>query len=308
MQTPGARVRPARGRSTGEPVYPGTVGNDDRAGGYDEPGTYDEQLPHPDLRHAVRTVWIQRVAADGAVQRHLPTGGIELQATLGRPIRLLGPLTCARVEPLEPGAIIIGIRFWPGAFAPLSAVPARELTDQVVPLAQLWGGSAVRLGDQLARSGRADRALQLLQDTVISRLRRAPTADRLITEAVRRLMPWRPAAVATIASELSISESQLRRRFDRGIGTSPKTLQRTLRLQGYLSLAQAGADDARTLRVTDLAARVGYTDQPHLTHECMRLTGVTPRRLLGTDRDRCGCGHDHAASYRPFLGGIPQPR
>lgn len=38
-----------------------------------------------------------------------------------------------------------------------------------------------------------------------------------------------------------------------------------------------------------------------LSRECLRLTGVTPRELLGGDLDRCACGHDHSASYRPFL-------
>ena len=34
-------------------------------------------------------------------------------------------------------------------------------------------------------------------------------------------------------------------------------------------------------RVTDLAASAGYADHPHLSRERVRLTGVTPRELLG---------------------------
>ncbi|MEU0470473.1 DUF6597 domain-containing transcriptional factor [Amycolatopsis sp. NPDC006131] len=41
--------------------------------------------------------------------------------------------------------------------------------------------------------------------------------------------------------------------------------------------------------------------QAHLSRECLRLTGVTPRELLGGDVERCACGHDHSASYLPFL-------
>ena len=37
-----------------------------------------------------------------------------------------------------------------------------------------------------------------------------------------------------------------------------------------------------------------------------RLTGLTPRELLGDAVDRCGCGHDHAASYGPFLAARPR--
>jgi len=69
-------------------------------------------------------------------------------------------------------------------------------------------------------------------------------------------------------------------------------------------LAQAG-ETASGRRGADgmagLAVDVGYADQAHLSRECVRLTGVTPTQLLGGDVDRCRCGHDHAASYRPFL-------
>ncbi|MER7282197.1 hypothetical protein ABT369_47990 [Dactylosporangium sp. NPDC000244] len=50
---------------------------------------------------------------------------------------------------------------------------------------------------------------------------------------------------------------------------------------------------------------MGYADQAHLGRECLRLSGLTPRQLLGTGSlDRCACGHDHSASYRPFLRGV----
>jgi hypothetical protein len=72
-----------------------------------------------------------------------------------------------------------------------------------------------------------------------------------------------------------------------------------VRFQGYLALAQAGYGNG----LADLAAETGYADHAHLTRECVRLTGVTPRELLGDKADRCDCGHDHSASYAPFLAG-----
>ena len=119
-----------------------------------------------------------------------------------------------------------------------------------------------------------------------------------MAEAVWRLMPWRPTGIGLLTDDLAISESQLRRRFLAEVGIGPKALQRTLRFQGYLALAQATRPGSL---VADLAATVGYADQAHLSRECQRLTGLTPRELLGGAVDRCGCGHDHAASYGPFL-------
>jgi AraC-like DNA-binding protein len=262
---------------------------------------YDERVPLPELAARVRTVWVQRTGARPALQRHLPTGGIELQCPIGAAPRLVGPLTRAKEHILAPGVTIVGARFWPGAAAPLLGVRADELVDQVVPL----GEAATEASDltmQLAEAPEPDAALRLLQADLLRREALMPSPDPLVASAVRRLMPWRPTCIRLLTRDLAISESQLRRRFLPAVGLGPKTLQRTLRFQGYLALAQAAR---RGGRVADLAADVGYADHGHLGRECVRLTGLTPRQLLGDASDRCGCGHDHAASYRTFLAARP---
>ena len=55
------------------------------------------------------------------------------------------------------------------------------------------------------------------------------------------------------------------------------------------------------LALAGLAVDVGYADHAHLTRECVRLTGLSPSELLGGSFERCECGHDHAAAYKPFL-------
>ena len=263
----------------------------------DRAQAYDERLPWPALAARVRTVWVQRTGRRPAVQRNLPTGGVELQCPIGATPRLVGPLTRAKAEILPPGLTIVGARFWPGAASPLLGVPADELVDQLVPFDDVWG-EASDLSAQLAEAPGPDAALQLLQFELVRRQARTPPPDSLVAEAVWRLMPWRPTGIGPLTQDLAISESQLRRRFLAEVGIGPKTLQRTLRFQGYLALAQAAKHGSR---VADLAAEVGYADHAHLGRECLRLTGLTPRELLGDAVDRCGCGHDHAASYGPFL-------
>ena len=73
--------------------------------------------------------------------------------------------------------------------------------------------------------------------------------------------------------------ARVRRRFLAGVGLAPKTLQRTLRFQGYLALAQAATHGGR---VADLAAEVGYADHAHLGRECLRLTGQTRANCSAT--------------------------
>lgn len=264
---------------------------------------YDERPPLPSLTGLIRTVWVQRTGSRPALQRHLPTGGMELRWPIGSTPSVLGPLTRAREEVLPRGSTVVGARFWPGAATPLLGVPADDLVDQVVPLEAVSIGFA-NLGSRLSETPGPDLALRLLQLHVVESLLRLSLPDPVVTAAARRLMPWQPSNLGQLTEDLSMSRSQLRRRFKASIGLGPKTLQRTLRLQGYLALAQAAVDPS--CRVADLAADVGYADQAHLGRECLRLTGQTPRELLGDAFDRCGCGHDHAASYLPFLAFRPR--
>lgn len=254
----------------------------------------------------MRTVWVQRTGLRPYLQRNLPTGGVELQCLIGALPQLVGPLTAASVQVLPPHTTVVGARFQPGAASPLLGLPADELVDLTVPLDDLWGGTAVRLGELLAGAPGPDAALEVLQCYLIGWQARAERPDPLVAEAVGRLMPWRPAGIGALSTQLAISASQLRRRFAAAVGVGPKALQRTLRFQGYLALAQAasthggpGLMSAGTL--ADLAAEAGYADQAHLSRECLRLTGLTPRELLGGRSERCGCGHEHSASYLPFL-------
>ena len=268
----------------------------------DRAQAYDERLPLPALAARVRTVWIQRTGPRPVLQRNLPTGGAELQCPVGGTPLLVGPLTRARAGILPPGVTVVGARFWPGAASPLLGVPADELADQMVPFGDVCGGAS-DLSARLAHASGPDAALRVLQLDLVRRQARTPRPDPLVAEAVRRLMPWRPTGIGLLTADLAISESQLRRRFLAEVGIGPKTLQRTLRFQGYLALAQAAEPGSR---VADLAAEVGYADHAHLGRECLRLTGLTPGELLGGAAGRCGCGHDHAASYGPFLAARPR--
>src|SRR5215217_4373436 len=156
----------------------------------------------------------------------------------------------------------------------------------------------------------AEAAIGVLQNQLATLRAVATRPDPLVATAVRRLMPWETADIGALTRELDISTSQLRRRFLSVVGVAPKTLQRTLRFQGYLALAQAAAadDGPGGGRLADLAAAVGYADQSHLGRECLRLAGLTPRQLLGGRADSCGLGHDHSASYQPFLAGAQRAR
>ncbi len=272
-------------------------------------GSYVERPPVPELAAVVRTVWIQRTGESAYVQRHLPTGGVEIHFPVAGHPQLVGPLTRSQVEVIPAYTTIVGVRFQPGTAPPLPTA-LDDLVDQRLGLAELWGSSADRLVEAIARTRRPERAVVLLQAHLVREFRSAAGVDPLVGDAVKALMPWHPVNIDSLATHLALSTSQLRRRCLCAVGLSPKALQRTLRFQGFLALAQAGVR-ATGRRGADgmagLAVDVGYADQAHLSRECLRLTGLTPRQLLGGHLDRCGCGHQHSASYEPFLATRRRP-
>jgi len=267
---------------------------------------FDERRPAPALADVVSSVWVQRVVAGTTPYPHrtVPNGSVELRWPIGSALHLVGPLTRPRVDVLEPGTTIVGIRFRPGAASGLLGLPTSELADQVVEARELLGATAGVLGEQLAEAPTPTAALDLLQRQVAGRLRDGTGPDALITEAVQRLMPWQAGDVGSLPRTLGISERQLRRRFETSVGVGPKVLHRVLRFQGFLAMVQQALAQGR--RPTSdglamLAAEAGYADQSHLTRESVRLSGRTPAVFLGEVGQQCGCGHNHAVSYEPLL-------
>lgn len=194
--------------------------------------SYVEQPPLPGLAGVVRTVWIQRTGAVAYVQRHLPTGGVEIHFPIGGRPQLVGPLTGPEVEVIPAHTTIVGVRFLPGTAPPLPAV-LDDLVDQRLGLADLWGRSVDRLVDAMAEAGTPAHALMFLQAHLLREFRGTVGVDPLVDEAVRALMPWHPVNIDTLATHLALSASQLRRRCLHAVGVSPKVLQRTLRFQGF---------------------------------------------------------------------------
>lgn len=117
--------------------------------------------------------------------------------------------------------------------------------------------------------------LIVLQGVLGARLGGLRAADPVVAGAV----PWLAQAgfrVEALARMASLGPRQVLRRFHDWVGYGPKTLQRVLRLQRSLLLAEAGAGPG----LASLAAAAGYADQAHMTRDVGELAGLTPRQLV----------------------------
>jgi AraC-like DNA-binding protein len=241
---------------------------------------YAEFRPRPELSGLVACTWERAVPRNGALPatRVLPDGCVDLVWRDGR-LFVAGPDLGPFVSPSRPGGTIVGLRLRPGVAGPVLGLPASELRGARIPLVDLWGRPgadlALRVGEELAPSCRRG----VLEDAVLSRISEIGEPDELVLAATPRLgLPG--SRVGRLSEALGTSERQLLRRFNDAVGYGPKTLDRVLRFQRFLSRAAAVAGGEEQL--ARVAAELGYSDQAHLTRECVRLSGFPPARLAAS--------------------------
>ncbi|WRZ85320.1 helix-turn-helix domain-containing protein [Streptomyces sp. NBC_01022] len=208
-------------------------------------------------------VWTLTVP-QGSVHPVLPDGCMDLLWIGGR-LLVAGPDTRAEAPSGSGGGSYAGIRFAPGTAPALLGVPAHELRDRRVGLADLWPAALVReLTERVA--GAADPAAAL-EDIAVRRAADTAPPDAEMRSVAAQLAGGR--TVAQTAQAAGLGARQLHRRSLAAFGYGPKTLARVLRLQRALALVRAGAPYAEAALVA------GCADQAHLAREMRELGGTT---------------------------------
>jgi AraC-like DNA-binding protein len=212
------------------------------------------------------------------VHRIVPDACVDVVWIEGTRLSVAGPATGPVLSEVPAGAVAVGVRFRVGAAGSALGLPARELLDLTVDLEDLWGRAAGELAERLAAAPGPAAAVAELTAAVTYRLPPPRDLDRLVRTAA--LQAARPGVgVERLGAAVGLGERQLRRRFADAVGFGPKTLQRVLRFQRFLALAEREPDLAA------LAFAAGYADQAHLSRESRRLAGLPPAALL-----RAGAG------------------
>jgi len=208
---------------------------------------YVEVAPAPSLAPYVECLWVHRIdePPPPAGRRLLPDGRITFVWVAGMGVRIAGPAQRSMSPAPLDRALAFGVRFRPGAAPHLLRTPASEMVDMHVPLDAIDPRLAARIDGRLGAAA-------------VARLDRSG------------------ATVAEAAAHGNVSERELQRRFVQDVGYAPKTLQRVLRFQRFM--AQLGRP---RVELAGAAAAAGYADQSHLSREARRLSGLSPRQLLG---------------------------
>jgi AraC-like DNA-binding protein len=205
--------------------------------------------------------WQSVTPPGGRVQRILPDGCLDVIWNDGR-LFVAGPDTTAQVGVPPAGSRCLALRFAAGSGPSVIGVPADELTDRQVPLADLWPAAEVRRLADVTSLAELERAV----------LRRWAPPDPARVEVARRARAGQP--VDAIAAVCGLSARHLQRRVRAAFGYGPKTLTKILRMQRAVVLARRGTPFA------EVSATAGYADQAHLARDVKALAGVPLGRLL----------------------------
>ena len=178
-----------------------------------------------------------------------------------RRVLLSGPSSRPTPVPYTAGNHNLGVRFAPGAY--FAHEPVTAWCDRTDRLPLLGQGAFVL-------AGRTWPFPSLDLD--------APDVDLLLAALVASRVVRQDAVVeaALDGGAGRWSPRTVERHFAHAVGISPQRVRRIERAREAVARLQDGRP------IADVAFRLGYADQAHLTRDLKRLTGLTP----GRTRDR----------------------
>lgn len=172
----------------------------------------------------------------------------------------------------------------PGGLGALITGDAARYTNRLAPLA-----SAIAVPSELAsrieQAGTEEQRVAVLAaalsevvgqaDPARVRAARAVAAVAALAETDRTLV-----STAQLAAAAGVGVRTLQRHFQEFVGVSPTWLLRRYRILEAAELARAGT----AVAWADVAAQLGYSDQPHLIRDFRAATGTTPASYAATAR------------------------
>jgi AraC-like DNA-binding protein len=210
-------------------------------------------------------------------QRVLPDACIDIVLINDETPVVVGPWTIPFVSRLAVGTSVTGARVRPGRASCLLGIPASELLNQTIPIADVKGAvKSMRLEKVIEQPNAAARRTALGQ-VLLTSMEHSAAFDQAVLAGIQWLSRRPHGRIVELSRWIGISERQLHRRFSAAIGYGPKMFQSVLRFQRLLKTAR---ETGATQTLAALAASAGYADQAHMTRDVHRLANTRPTVLL----------------------------
>jgi len=192
---------------------------------------------------------------------------------------IVGTMTKPIFAKLKGRVNYMAIRFSPGGFLHFFDSVMHNLTDQIIPLETISGKNERNLIEQLYPENNIENQIGLLEKHLENLLITNNRSDPVAKNAIHNILASKGnITVSELSKLVDISKRQLRRKFERWIGVSPKAFCRIIRFQNTLRMMRHEPKS----NWLAIALDGGYYDQSHFIHEFSSYYGMNPSGFLNS--------------------------
>ncbi|MHC4310519.1 MAG: DUF6597 domain-containing transcriptional factor [Planctomycetota bacterium] len=189
---------------------------------------------------------------------------------------IVGTMTKPIFAKLKGRVNYLAIRFSPGGFLHFFDSAMHNFTDQIIPLETISGKDSRNLIEQLFLENHIENQIKLLESH-LERLLKTNKNDPVAKNAIYNILVNKGnIRVSELSRIVDTSKRQLRRKFERWIGVSPKAFCRIIRFKNVLRMVRSGPK----CNWLSIALDGGYYDQSHFIHEFNSYYGTNPSEFL----------------------------
>ena len=257
----------------------------------------------PPLNQSIQFIWISKGENDTTKSKILPNGAIELILNFGNKQKTLDTNTLKTdtyfknywVAGLQSHPIIIqsltdtnliGIRFLPGGAYPFFKFPVSKFSDKVVEA--VWMKDELKeLRNTIHDLSDHRKITSVMEKYLWTKFDGSCLTNESVTYVANKIFfSDEELSINQLVRKAGYSHKHFISLFKKQVGTSPKNLQRIVRLQRVIRIAK----NKPGLKWTDILYQFPFTDPAHFAHDFKELTGMTPDNYLSLrtfDENHC---------------------
>ena len=257
----------------------------------------------PPLNQWIQFVWVSKGENDTTKSKILPNGVIELILNFGNKQKTLDKDTLKTdkyfenywVAGLQTHPIIIqsltdtnliGIRFLPGGAYPFFKFRVSKLSDMVVE-ADWMKQELEELRNSINNLSDRREIIHNIEKYLWTKFDGSClTNESVVYVANKIFFSDEDISISELVRKAGYSHKHFLSLFKSQVGTSPKNLQRIMRLQKVIQIAK----DKPNVKWTDILYQFPFYDPAHFAHDFKELTGMTPDKYLSLrtfDENHC---------------------
>ena len=190
---------------------------------------------------------------------------------------VVGTMTKPIFAKLKGRVNYLAIRFLPGGFLHFFDSAMHNFTDQIIPLETTSGKDSRNLIEQLFLENHIENQIKLLESHLERLLKTNNKNEPVAKNAIYNILVNKGnISVSELSRIVDTSKRQLRRKFERWVGVSPKAFCRIIRFKNVLRMVRSGPK----CNWLSIALDGGYYDQSHFIHEFNSYYGLNPSDFL----------------------------